>query len=211
MRWTILATTGRSEVYRREHHWLGLVRLRLAGVLRRLPAPDHIRSDNGGEFTATAVREWLTKVGVRTSFIEPGRSWENGCVESFYGTLRDELRNGEIFDALLEAKVLMGRWREHYNRARSHSALGYRPPAPETILLPGVIGGSAPEPPEPPASKPNPESTGNKTCIKVIPTLDGLTERVVTWLRGCAAGRRTEACGPGSLREFGARNRVQVP
>jgi transposase InsO family protein len=109
--------------------------------------PDHIRSDNGAEFTAHAVRAWLMKVGVKTLFIEPGSPWENGYIESFNGKLRDELLNGEIFYTLLEAKVLIERWREHYNQVRPHSALGYRPPAPEAILLPGVLGGSAPEPP----------------------------------------------------------------
>ena len=108
--------------------------------------PDYIRSDNGAEFTAHAVREWLMKVGVKTLFIEPGSPWENGYIESFNGKLRDELLNGEIFYTLLEAKVLIERWREHYNRVRPHSALGYRPPAPEAILLPGALGGSAPEP-----------------------------------------------------------------
>jgi putative transposase len=84
----------------------------------------------------------LIKVGVKTLFIEPGSPWENGYVESFNGKLRDELLNGEIFYTLLEAKVLIERWREHYNRVRPHSALGYRPPAPEAILLPEVLGGS---------------------------------------------------------------------
>ena len=97
-------------------------------------APEHLRSDNGPEFTATAVREWLARVGVETLYIEPGSPWENGYIESFIGKLRDELLNGEIFDTLLEAKVLIERWRHQYNRFRPHSALGYRPPAPETLL-----------------------------------------------------------------------------
>jgi len=90
--------------------------------------------------TATkAVRDWLQRVGVRTLFIEPGSPWENGTIESFNGKLRDEFLNGEIFDTLLEAKVLTERWRVHYKRRRPHSALGYRPPAPEAVepLLPG--------------------------------------------------------------------------
>ena len=114
--------------------------------------PDHIRSDNGAEFTANAVREWLAKMGVRTLFIEPGSPWENGYIESFNGKLRDELLNGEIFYTLREAKILIERWRQHYNRIRPHSSLGYRPPAPEAIAIPaiteyGFLGGSAPEPP----------------------------------------------------------------
>lgn len=96
--------------------------------------PDHIRSDNGAEFTAIAVREWLPKVGVKTLFIEPGSPWENGYNESFNGKLRDELLNGEIFYTLKEAKVLIEQWRTHYNTVRPHSSLGYRPPAPGAIL-----------------------------------------------------------------------------
>ena len=95
--------------------------------------PDHIRSDNGPEFTAEAVRDWLKRVGVRTLFIEPGSPWENGYVESFNGKLRDELLNREIFYTLMEAKVLIERWRLEYNTVRPHSSLGYRPPAPAAI------------------------------------------------------------------------------
>ena len=96
--------------------------------------PDHIRSDNGAEFTAIAVREWLERIGVKTLFIEPGSPWENGYNESFNGKLRDELLNMEIFYTLKEAKVLIERWRQHYNTVRPHSSLGYKPPAPQTIL-----------------------------------------------------------------------------
>ena len=71
---------------------------------------------------------------MKTLFIEPGSPWENGYIESFNGKLRDELLNGEIFDTLLEAKVLIERWRREYNTVRPHSALGYRPPAPEAVL-----------------------------------------------------------------------------
>ena len=94
--------------------------------------PEYIRSDNGPEFTAKVVREWLANVGIGTLFIEPGSPWENGYVESFIGKLRDELLNGEIFDTLLEAKVIIECWRREYNQFRPHSSLGYRPPAPET-------------------------------------------------------------------------------
>jgi putative transposase len=96
-------------------------------------APDHIRSDNGPEFVATAVREWLGRVGVTTLFIEPGSPWENGYCESFNGKLRDELLNLEIFYSLKEATVLIERWRTTYNQIRPHSALGYRPPAPAAV------------------------------------------------------------------------------
>ena len=96
--------------------------------------PDHIRSDNGSEFTAKSVRSWLERLGVKTLFIEPGSPWENGYIESFNGKLRDELLNGEIFDTILEAKVITENWREEYNKVRPHSSLGYRPPSPEVIL-----------------------------------------------------------------------------
>ena len=76
---------------------------------------------------------WLKGLDVDTLFIAPGSPWENGYVESFNGRLRDELSNGEIFETLLEAKVLIGRWRDEYSRFRPHSSLGYRPPAPEAI------------------------------------------------------------------------------
>ncbi len=95
--------------------------------------PEHIRSDNGPEFTAQAVRRWLGKIGVKTMYIEPGSPWENGYNESFNGKLRDELLNGEIFYTLKEAQVLIEAWRREYNTIRPHSSLGYRPPAPETI------------------------------------------------------------------------------
>jgi putative transposase len=96
--------------------------------------PSYIRSDNGPEFTAVAVREWLERVGVQTLFIEPGSPWENGYNESFNGKLRDELLNGEIFASLQEARILIEAWRREYNGVRPHSSLGYRPPAPEAIM-----------------------------------------------------------------------------
>lgn len=96
--------------------------------------PEHIRSDNGPEFTARAVRRWLSRLGVKTLFIEPGSPWENGYIESFNGKLRDELLNREVFTTLEEARVLIEQWRREYNQVRPHSALGYRPPAPEAIL-----------------------------------------------------------------------------
>ena len=97
--------------------------------------PEHIRSDNGPEFTAKAVRKWLSRLGVKTLFIEPGSPWENGYIESFNGKLRDELLNREIFATLTEAKVLIEQWRREYNQVRPHSSLGYRPPAPEARIL----------------------------------------------------------------------------
>ena len=91
-------------------------------------------TDNGPEFVAQAVRDWIAAVGAKTAYIEPGSPWENGYCESFNARFRDELLNGEIFYCLREAQILIEQWRKHYNTKRPHSALGYRPPAPETIV-----------------------------------------------------------------------------
>ncbi len=107
----------------------------LADLFIRKGIPLHLRSDNGPEFTAIAVREWLGRLGVRTLFIEPGSPWENGYMESFNGKMRDELLNGEIFYTLEEARTIIEDWRLHYNHHRPHSSLGYRPPAPEARLI----------------------------------------------------------------------------
>tara|TARA_B100001179_G_C18557722_1_gene389044 strand:- start:129 stop:875 length:747 start_codon:yes stop_codon:yes gene_type:complete len=107
---------------------------RLSDLFVRRGVPAYIRSDNGLEFTAKKVTDWLKRLEVKTLFIEPGSPWENGYNESFNGTLRYELLDVEWFDTLLEAKVLIERWRKIYNTLRPHSSLGYRPPAPEAIL-----------------------------------------------------------------------------
>lgn len=96
--------------------------------------PDFIRSDNGAEFTAYQVREWLAKLKVKTAYITPGSPWENGFNERFNGSLRDELLNGEIFYSLLEAKTMIENWRRHYNEVRPHSSLNYQPPAPKVMI-----------------------------------------------------------------------------
>jgi transposase InsO family protein len=98
--------------------------------------PSYIRSDNGSEFTAKAVRKWLSRMGVKTLYIEPGSPWENGHVESLHSILRYELLDGEIFTSLREAQVLIERWRVEYNTFRPHGSLGGRPPAPEAIEMP---------------------------------------------------------------------------
>ena len=97
--------------------------------------PEYIRSDNGPEFTAKAMRDWLNRLGVKPLFIELGSPRENGYIESFNGKLRDELLNRELFMTLLEAQVLIESWRKEYNHVRPHSSLGYRPPAPEATQL----------------------------------------------------------------------------
>ena len=106
---------------------------RLGQLFVKHGVPAYIRSDNGPEFTAKAIREWLERLKVQTLYIEPGCPWENGYVESFNGKLRDELLNREIFYTLHEARVIIERWRHHYNTRRPHSALGYRTPVPQAM------------------------------------------------------------------------------
>lgn len=101
-------------------------------ILRGIPG--HIRSDNGPEFVAKAVQEWIGAVGAKTAYIAPGSPWENGYVESFNARLRDELLNGEIFYSLREAQIVIESWRRHYNAVRPHASLGYKPPAPEVFI-----------------------------------------------------------------------------
>jgi transposase InsO family protein len=114
--------------------------------------PEHIRSDNGAEFTAKAVQEWITAVGAKTAYIAPGSPWENGFIESFNARLRDELLDGEIFYSLKEAQVIIESWRRHYNTVRPHGSLGYRAPAPE-VFVPAMVMRAAqqPRPAAPPA------------------------------------------------------------
>ena len=111
----------------------------LAGLMADKGVPEHIRSDNGPEFMARAIREWLRGVGAGTLCIEPGSPWENGYVESFNGKLRDELLDREVFYTLLEVQVLTEQYRQTYNRIRPQSSLGYRPPTPETIQPPDLV------------------------------------------------------------------------
>ena len=101
-------------------------------ILRGVPG--HLRSDNGPEFVAKAVQEWIAAVGAKAAYIERGSPWENGYVESFNARLRDELLDGEIFYSLREAQVIIESWRRHYNAVRPHASLGYRPPAPEVFV-----------------------------------------------------------------------------
>jgi transposase InsO family protein len=100
-------------------------------ILRGVPT--HIRSDNGPEFIARNLRDWLAALGAKTAYIMPGSPWENGYCESFNSKLRDELLNGEIFYTLNEAKIVIEGWRRHYNTIRPHSSLLYQPPAPEVL------------------------------------------------------------------------------
>jgi len=97
-------------------------------------APEHVRSDNGPEFAAKAVQEWIAAVGAKTAYIAPGSPWENGFIESFNARLRDELLDGEIFYSLAEAKIVIESWRRHYNTVRPHGSLGYKPPEVVRLL-----------------------------------------------------------------------------
>ena len=114
--------------------------------------PEHIRSDNGPEFVAKTVQEWITAVGAKTAYIAPGSPWENGYIESFNARLRDELLNGEIFYSLNEAQIVIESWRRHYNTLRPHGSLGYKPPAPE-VFVPALAARAASQsrPATPPA------------------------------------------------------------
>lgn len=105
----------------------------LADVMLSNGIPEYIRSDNGPEFVAKELRKWLGGIGVKTAYIEPGSPWENGYCESFNGTFRDNLLDGEVFYSLKEARVIVGEWVKHYNEIRPHSSLGYKPPAPQSI------------------------------------------------------------------------------
>jgi len=119
-------------------------------ILRGVPG--HVRSDNGPEFVAKAVQDWITTVGAKTAYIAPGSPWENGFIESFNARLRDELLDGEIFYTLREAQVVIESWRRHYNTVRPHGSLGYKPPAPE-VFVPAMTARTAlqPRPAPPPA------------------------------------------------------------
>jgi transposase InsO family protein len=115
----------------------------LADAMLLEGVPTFIRSDNGLEMVAKVLRQWLSGLGIKSLYIEPGSPWENGYCESLNGKLRDECLNGEIFYSLKEAKAVIKQWRIHYNTKRPHSALGYRPPAPVTIAPPPALDGSA--------------------------------------------------------------------
>ena len=91
--------------------------------------PKFIRSDNGPEFIADAIKKWLKRNHVETLYIAPGSPWENGYIESFNGKLRDDILNREVFHSVKEAKVIVENWRLEYNNHRPHSGLDYMTPA----------------------------------------------------------------------------------
>jgi transposase InsO family protein len=115
-------------------------------AMARHGVPSHLRSDNGPEFVAKAVQDWLKGRGVRTIYIQPGSPWENGHIESFHDKLRDECLNREVFGSLQEAKVVIEQWREEYNSKRPHSSLGYQTPGEfggRTTAARGLRSGAA--------------------------------------------------------------------
>ena len=136
----------------------GMTAAEVAGVLLDLFAsravPEHIRSDNGGEFIAQTIRRLADLMGVEHLYIAPASPWENGFAESFHGRLRDELLNAEVFIDVPDAKALARNWRNEYNHHRPHSSLGYVPPAAFAATLAGPAVGAAPLPPARPASNP---------------------------------------------------------
>jgi putative transposase len=97
-------------------------------AMERYGVPEHLRSDNGPEFIAYAIQDWLKDKQVKAIYIKPGSPWENGHIESFHDKFRDECLNREIFGSLLEAKVLVEQWRMEYNTNRPHSSLRYQTP-----------------------------------------------------------------------------------
>ena len=147
----------------------------LAELFVTYGVPVHLRSDNGPEFTAALIRQWLAALHVETLFIEPRSPWENGYVESFNGKLRDELLDREIFYTLTEAKILIERWRRQYNTVRPHSALGYPATGP---------GSHQPNAPERPDHEPS-------SLIRTGSTLGGRS--------GSSRGGRGIAPEPGGV------------
>lgn len=107
----------------------------LAELFLKEGIPEFIRSDNGSEFTAKILQNWLKRLGVKTVYITPGSPWENGYNERFNGILRDELLDGELFYTLKEAQVVIEDWRKEYNTIRPHHSLGLKPPVPEAKVL----------------------------------------------------------------------------
>ena len=115
----------------------------LGRATREHGAPQHLRSDNGPEFIAKEVQQWLRDNGVKTLYIDPGSPWQNGFVESFHGRFRDECLNREQLHTLTEARVVIEDCRRDYNRHRPHSRLGHLSPvrfARQELPSPVAVG-----------------------------------------------------------------------
>lgn len=111
-------------------------------LLLRHGTPEYIRSDNGPEFIAQAMQDWLARVGIKPIRIYPGSPWENGYNERFNGTLRREVLNAEWFTTTKQAQIVINQWLRQYNHIRPHQALNMRPPVPETLIRNGTeLGG----------------------------------------------------------------------
>jgi len=110
-------------------------------LLLKHGTPEYIRSDNGPEFIAAPLQEWLRRVGIKPIQIYPGSPWENGYNERFNGTLRREVLNAEWFTTIEQAQIVINQWLRQYNHIRPHQALGMRPPVPETLLEKSQISG----------------------------------------------------------------------
>jgi putative transposase len=108
--------------------WMQVIEV-LSGLFTRYGAPQFLRSDNGPEFIANALKAWLASQGTGTLYIEPGSPWQNGFAESFHGKFRDECLNAEVFVSVAEARVRVEAWRRLYNEERPHSSLGYKTPS----------------------------------------------------------------------------------
>ena len=145
-----------------------------------LGVPGRIRSDNGPEFIAKAVREWIAAVGAKAAYIEPGSPWENGYCEGFNSRLCDELLNGEIFYSLAKARVVVEIRSRHYDTQRPHSSSRYRPPAPEVVQWPASP--SRPASPAKPALAPRPVVHQNRTWTT--------REGQASWAGWCAQSRK---------------------
>jgi len=136
-------------------------------TIARYGAPEHIRSDNGPEFIAYAIKDWLDAAGIKSMYIEPGAPWENGHIESFHDKLRDECLNRELFHTLAEARVILESWRIEYNERRPHSSLGYLTPSEYAQKPNQIDGGYAPPNPTPLAA------AGVRGEQEVLPHLRG--------------------------------------
>ena len=159
----------------------------LVELFRIRGVPKHIRSDNGPEFIAQAIRRWLSQAGVETLYVEPGSPWENGYAESFHSRLRDELTNREEFTNLAEAKHLADAWRLEYNHRRPHSSLGYQTPAE---FAAGCAAASAPAaPPLQQQHSRNPEVTITRYPTNTLITPGTENGGRPVMLRACLAAR----------------------
>jgi transposase InsO family protein len=127
-------------------------------AMKRYGVPEHIRSDNGPEFIAYAIQDWMKQREIKSLYIKPGSPWENGHIESFHDKLRDECLNRENFGSILEAKVVVESWRIEYNQQRPHSSLGYQTPEEFAARALTTLRPTASAASEPPVNNINPRT-----------------------------------------------------